>query len=239
LAIDDLPMPVVNFLNVIGVPWPYINEDQVHAFAGLVRDFGTAVETTHNDATKAVASISQAHSAASTEKMLNGWEKLSAQHVSEVLDACQVLAPALDAAADYIVAQKVAAIADLIGMAAAFIADQAASIATLGIAEAAVPAIIAAGRALMESLVQDLVQYVIGEVVEAAAKPLFAKVEAMLSGLDWSGGGSASGLAGTAGAGLELDAGSVRAQTALLRSHAANMRTHAVSFSSGVRALGF
>jgi hypothetical protein len=35
MAIDDLPLPVVNFLNVIGVPWPYINEDTVWEFAGL------------------------------------------------------------------------------------------------------------------------------------------------------------------------------------------------------------
>lgn len=34
MAIDDLPLPVVNFLNAIGVPWPYINEDQVTEFRG-------------------------------------------------------------------------------------------------------------------------------------------------------------------------------------------------------------
>jgi hypothetical protein len=29
MAVDDLPLPVVNLLNVIGVPWPYIDEDVV------------------------------------------------------------------------------------------------------------------------------------------------------------------------------------------------------------------
>lgn len=29
MAIDDLPLPVVNFLYVIGVPWPYVKEDTV------------------------------------------------------------------------------------------------------------------------------------------------------------------------------------------------------------------
>ena len=55
MAIDDLPLPVVNFLNVIGVPWPYIDEDQVREFATLTRQFAQAVETTHDDATRAVA----------------------------------------------------------------------------------------------------------------------------------------------------------------------------------------
>ena len=50
-----------------------------------------------------------------------------------------------------------------------FVADQAAAVATVGIAEAAVPVIIAAGRKLAESLIQDLEQYVIGQAIEAAA----------------------------------------------------------------------
>jgi hypothetical protein len=32
VAVDDLPLPVVNFLNVIGMPWPYIDQDAVIAF---------------------------------------------------------------------------------------------------------------------------------------------------------------------------------------------------------------
>lgn len=236
LAIDDLPMPVVTFLNAIGVPWPYINEDQLSQFATLTRQFGAAVQTTHEDATKAVSSIASAHKAASSQQMTDGWEKLSGQHVTEIVDACHVLAVALDAAAGYIVAQKIAAIADLAEMAAEFVADQAAAVATAGIAEAALPVIIAAGQKLMESLVNDLEQYILGEVVDAAAKPLFAKIEQMLAGLDWSQSGAAGGGQGQ---GIELDAGAVKAQTALLRQHAADMRAHATSFATAVHGLGF
>jgi hypothetical protein len=236
LAIDDLPMPVVTFLNVIGIPWPYINEDQVSQFATLTRQFGTAVQTTHEDATQAVSSISSAHRASSTQKMANGWDKLSSQHVTEIVDGCQVLAAALDAAAGYIVAQKVEAIAQLVEMAAEFVADQAAAVATFGIAETALPLIEEAGAKLMESLVSDLDQYILGQVIGAAAKPLFAKVEQMLSGLDWSQSGAADPGKGE---GLELDAPAVKAQTAALRAHASDMRVHASAFASGVRGLGF
>jgi hypothetical protein len=156
--------------------------------------------------------------------------------VKEILTGCEVLAAALDAAAGYIVAQKAAAIAELIGMAAAFVADQAAAFVTFGASEAALPLIEEAADKLMESLINDLVQYVIGEVVEAAAKPLFAKVEAMLSGLDWSQSGAAGPVKGD---GLELDAAAVRAATVALRGHGADMRAHAVAFASGVRGLGF
>jgi hypothetical protein len=235
MAVDDLPLPVVNFLNVIGVPWPYVNEDTVMQFATLVREFRQAVQTTHQDATETVAAITKAHQGASTQAMQSGWAKLSAQHVDELMTACTVLADALDVAAGYIVAQKLEAIGALIGMAAAFFADQAAAVVTFGLSEAAVPLIIEGAEAIVKSLVADLEQYIIGTVIEAAAKPLFAEVEAALSGLDWS----QSGTTATSGSGFSLDAPAVLAQTEVLRGHAATLRAHAATFQAGVKGLSF
>ncbi len=236
MAVDDLPGPVVNLLNVIGVPWPYVDEDTVTRFASLAREFGQAVRTTHEDATQAVTGISTAHRGASTQVMNSGWARLSDQHVTEIVTACAVLADALDVAAGYIVAQKLEALATLIGMAIAFIADQAASVATLGLAETAVPLIIEGAQRLVKSLVMDLQQYVIGQVIQAAAQPLFAKVEAAMSGLDWS---QAGGDGGQGGSGFGLDADAVRSQTEALRSHMSTMRQHGSNFRQGVRGLSF
>jgi len=235
MAIDDLPGPVVTFLNVIGVEWPYINEDSVMQFASLVRQFAQAVQTTHQDATTAIHGIAQGYQGASTQQLSSGWQELSARHVTELVDGCAVLADALEVAAGYIVAQKVAAVAELIGMAATFVADQAAAVATFGIAEAAVPAIIAAGKKLMESLVQDLEQYIIGQVVEAAAKPLFAKVAEAMSGLDWS----KTTPAATESTGFSLDEQLVRMHAEALRQHAQTFRSHAITFQQGIRELSF
>src|SRR5579883_970925 len=221
MAVDDLPGPVVTFLNVLGVPWPYLNEDEIRRFASMVRQFGQAVEQTHQDATRAIANISQAYQGASTQRMQSGWAHLSAQHVDEIVAGSHVLADALEVGADWVVAQKVEAIAELVSMAATFVADQAAAVATFGLAEAAVPAIIAAGRKLMESLVQDLEQYIIGQVVEAAAKPLFAKVAEAVAGLDWS----KTTPAGAESTGFTLEEQVVRANTAALRQHAQTFRS--------------
>jgi hypothetical protein len=236
MAIDDLPMPVVTLLNALGIPWPYINEQTVEQFADLTRQFGTAVQTTHKDATAAVSSIASAHRASSTQAMSDGWTKLSAQHVTDIVDGCQILADVLDAAAGYIVAQKAEALGVLIGMAVEFVADQAAAVVTLGLSEAALPLIEDATTKIMDSLIEDLQQYVIGQVIEAAAKPLFAKVGQMLSGLDWSQSGASDPGKGE---GLELDAPAVKAQTALMRQHASDMRAHASTYASGVQGLGF
>jgi hypothetical protein len=234
VAVDDLPLPVVNFLNVIGVPWPYIDEDVVVQFAQVVREFAEAVETTHRDATDAVVRIADAHQGSSTQAMNSGWSRMSTQHVYEIIDACHVLAGALHGAAGYIVAQKLEAVGILIGMAAVFVADQAAAVATAGLAEAAVPLIIEGAERVVKSLVMDLEQHVIGNVVETAAKPLFAKVEAAMSGLDWKGGATSAG-----GQGVRIDPVAVRVQTAILRSHAATMRGHGDHFHAAVSRLGF
>jgi hypothetical protein len=235
VAIDDLPLPVVNFLNAIGVPWPYLNEDTVSEFAGLVRRFRTAVESTHADATEAVAAITRAHQSVSTEVMQSGWTSLTARHVDELTAGCTVLADALDVAAGYIVGQKAEAIGVLVGMAAAFAADQAASVLTLGLAEAAVPAIVAGAEAVVRSLAADIEQYILGAVVTAAARPLFAKVEEALAGLDWS----QSGAVPATPTSVILDPPSVRAETAALRKYAETVQGHAVAFQQGVQGLNF
>jgi hypothetical protein len=234
MAIDDLPLPVVNFLNVIGVPWPYINEDTVWQFAGLVRQFRQAVITTHQNATASVAKIATVHKGASTEAMTSGWAKLSAAHVDEITTASTVLADALDAAGAYIVGQKAIAIGELIGLAAAFVADQAAAVVTLG-SEAALPLIEVAAEKLVESLEMDLQQYIAGQVIEAAAKPLFAKITAALSGLDWSQSGATAGKQ----PGLSVDPAAVAAQTMMLRKQATALRSQASDLAAQVRGLKF
>jgi Domain of unknown function (DUF4926) len=83
MAIDDLPLPVVNLLNVVGVPWPYIDEDMVSRFATFVREFGRAVQTTHDDATRGVAGIAAAYRGSATDTMMSGWGRMSATHVPE------------------------------------------------------------------------------------------------------------------------------------------------------------
>lgn len=236
MAVDDLPMPVVNFLNVIGVEWPYINEDSISQFASLVREFGQAVERTHQDATATVAKIAEAHQGASTRQMVSGWAELSSRHVTEIVDGSVIVADALEAWAGYIVVQKLEAIAQLVEMAVEFFADQAASVATFGIAEAALPLIIEAGQKVGQSLIQDLEQYVLGKVIEAALKPFMAKVQSLLSGLDW---GTTSPAGSGVGEGFSVDEGEVRAQLSILRAHSDTMAGHGQTLRQGLAGLSF
>jgi hypothetical protein len=236
VAIDDLPLPVVNLLNVIGVPWPYIDEDVVLQFATLARDFATAVRTTHDDATTAVAGIAKAYQGSATDAMSSGWARMSGRHVDEIVEGCHVFANALDVAAAYIVAQKAEAVAVLVGMAAAFVADQAAAVATAGLAEAAVPLILEGAELVVKSLIMSLEQHLIGEVIEAAAKPLFAKVDDALVGLDWSRSGATEVDAAT---GVSLDPAALAQHVAALRVHAGAIGQHGEQFARLVSSLEF
>jgi hypothetical protein len=108
-------------------------------------------------------------------------------------------------------------------------------VATFGLAEAAAPAFVAGAEAVVRSLAADIEQYLLGVVVTAAARPLFAKVEEALAGLDWS----RSGAATATPTSVVLDPGAVRAETAALHSHAAALQAHAAAFQQGVRGLSF
>lgn len=237
MAIDDLPLPVVTFLNAIGIEWPYLNEDSLHQFAQITREFGQAVAQTHEDATQAVSNIAQAYQGPSTRAMSSGWAHLSAAHVNEVTEACSILADALDAWAVYVVAQKGQALLQIGELAVGYVAALAAAPETLGASLAALPGLEELGEALGNSLIQDLEQYVIGQVIEAASKPLVEKVEAMLAGLDWK--NAPGGVDPIPSSTIQLDVGAVEQHANLLRQHADTMRSHAQNFQSQADGIQF
>lgn len=73
--------------------------------------------------------------------MQSGWEYLASNHISEIKTCCTAVADALEAAAGVIVAAKATAIGELIGMAIALFADEAAAAVTFDLSELALPAI--------------------------------------------------------------------------------------------------
>ena len=66
----ELPGPVVSFLSIIGVDWPNVNEDRVRDFASHVREFASAVDTTHQQATATVKQLGAHYQGASYEPLV-------------------------------------------------------------------------------------------------------------------------------------------------------------------------
>lgn len=238
----ELPGPVIDFLNFIGVDFPRVNEDSVRDFATHVRDFAGKIEDTHNAATGTVQKMSGAYSGASYEALVAKWSNMSSSHMTELVDTCKVVATALDVAADVIVAKKLEAIAQLAVMAASFVADQAASVATLGIAEAAEAAIIAGAKEIAKFLEQELEQYIIGEIIEKAITPLEGVVEKAVSGLVFNaasailGGGDGGG---SVGASFGIDPDALASHAAEMKGHSDTVAGHAQEFAGKISNLSF
>ena len=108
----ELPGEVAWLLNVIGVNWPAIDEDQVRVFAGHVRDFAGNIDATHQAASSTIRQMGSAYSGSSYEQLVATWARMSNDHMRELVDACHTVATAVDVAADAIVAAKVAAIGE-------------------------------------------------------------------------------------------------------------------------------
>lgn len=233
---------MVDFLQVIGINWPQINEDKVREFGTHLRDFATGLQDAHAQAQTTVQQLGQAYQGSGYEALLAKWGSTSTQHLTELVDGCHVVADALDVAADAIVGLKGAAIAELVVLAATFVADQAAAALTFGIAEAAEAAVIAAGRKAVDFLEQQVIQHITEEVVNAAVTPLMDKVSAAISGLVFEaaqaavGGGSAGASAGD---GFSIEPDAVRTYAAAMRQHAETVVGHAQTFASAAGSVDF
>lgn len=236
----ELPSEVAQFLNFIGVPWINVNEDKVRDFATHVRQFATDLGDVHQDATATLKSLGTGYSGAAYEALMQMWADKSSTHLTELIDGCGVLAAALDAAADFIAAQKVACLAELAVMAVSFVADQAAAVLTFGLAEAAEALIVEGAEKLMEFAEQQIEQYIIGQVLEAALKPLMAKMDGAVQGLLMSADQAGLGAAGIeVGPSFSVDLAHIGAHANQMRQHAQTVAGHTQTFTTNLRGLSF
>lgn len=234
----DPPSEVVSFLQFIGIDWPAVNEDAVREFGSHVKDFANNLTDAHQQATATVNQIGDSYQGAAYDAMRERWTNVTTRHTNEMVEACHVVATALDAAADAIIAMKGVAIAELVVMAVSFVADQAAAVLTFGIAEAAEAAIIAAGKKAIDFLEQQIEQYIIGEVLEAAIKPLAAKIESVLQGLSYDVTSAVSG-AGAVGPMFSIDTAAVQQHATTFQDHADTVRGHTQTLTSNLSGLSF
>lgn len=95
----ELPGEVAWFLNLIGVPWPNVDEDQVRVFAQHVRTFAENIDGTHQAASSTIRQMSAAYQGSSYEQLVASWARMSNDHMRELVDACHTVATALDVAA--------------------------------------------------------------------------------------------------------------------------------------------
>jgi uncharacterized protein YukE len=235
----ELPGEVVWFLNLIGVNWPNVDEDQVRVFAGHVRSFAANIDGTHQAATSTIGQMSSAYSGSSYEQLVATWARMSNNHMAQLVDACHAVAAAVDVAADAIVAAKMAAIGELAVMAASFVADQAAAVFTFGAAEVAEALIVEGAKKLINGLINQLELHILGEVIGKAVAPLEQIVERALGGLAFEGLESAPSSAGAVGASFGIVPDQLLGHAARMQGHADEIAGHAQAFGAAIAGVSF
>ena len=234
----ELPGPAVDLLQFFGINWPTINEDSVRELAGHVRQFAQNMDSVHQDASGTIQNMGNAYQGASLVALLDMWANKSSRHLQELTEACHVVASALEAGAEVIVGMKWAAIGELAALAVSFVADQAAAVATFGLAEAALAAIEMAARKAVDYLVQQIIGYLTSEIVGAALQPPLGKVTTALEGWAFQEMSSAVG-GGSVGASFMVHHDDLVAHSAVMRGHAETAAGHAQSFRAAVAGVSF
>lgn len=234
----ELPHEVAVFLNFCGVPYPDINEDDVRRLGEHVREFAGNVQQTHDSATGAIRDMGSVYSGYSYEQLISVWARMSATHMANLDAACKVVAKALDIAADVITVIKVAVLAELGALALSY----AAIIATPA-GPATGPLLTAAARRICEQMEQNLIAYILGEVVMKAIEPLERTIDDMVEGVVYDAASNALGVppppSSSAVLPLHIEPDEVLRYAKLLDEHADDIVRHAENFRDQVSTLDF
>lgn len=204
-----LPGPLVWVLNLVGVNWPDIDEDDLRAGATELRSVAAELESNTGDAKNSVAKMLAGNTSESLAVFNALWSKIADGHLPQLKEAMGLLADGLDVSAVVVVGLKVGAIVQLVALAAEIIADEAAAPFTFGASEAAVPVEIAATRAITKELVDQAVDAVEGQLMDVVGGAVFNALGAAGGELatqlvgDAVGAGHGVDLAGAAKAGMQ------------------------------------
>jgi hypothetical protein len=164
----ELPGWVADAFNLIGLPWPGIDENQLRAWAQDLRQYATATDALSSHSKSAVAAIVAGDESSFARTLAAQWG-FYRDVIADARGPMEDFAGALDGAADAVVAQKVVVIGAAVALAGEVIATQGEALFTFGLAEAEVPAEVAAARLIVRGALQVLEGELIGALVGKAA----------------------------------------------------------------------
>ncbi|MFI9813923.1 WXG100-like domain-containing protein [Saccharothrix variisporea] len=173
-----LPGEVAWVLDLLGVEWPNIDEDELRSIADDLRSLAEEMRGHTGDAKSDIADMLGVNSLDSLKRFEALWNKLADGHLDQLAQGFDLLGTGLDVAALVVVGLKLAAIVQLVVLAAELIADQAAAPFTFGASEAVAAAQIGITRTIVKQLLEQAVQSVEQQLLSAVTGPVFAALEA-------------------------------------------------------------
>jgi hypothetical protein len=172
-----LPGELAWVLDLIGINWPNIDEDELRSMADELRDIAGELKGHTGDAKGDIEAMLGVNSAESLELFEALWKKVADGHLEQLGEGLSLLGTGLDIGAVVVVGLKVAAIAQLAILAAEIIADQAAAPVTFGASEAAIPLEIEATNQIVKRILNQAIQTVEQQLLQVVEGPIFAALE--------------------------------------------------------------
>jgi hypothetical protein len=218
----ELPGWVVDAFNVVGLPWPGIDEDQLRGWATDLRQFSAEITALSGQSKSAVAELTAHSQSAFTKTLTSAWEHYHGV-ITGLGGPMDAFATALDAAADAVVAQKGVVIGAAVLLAGEVIATQGEALVTFGAAEAEVPAEVMATRLVVKAALQELEGQLLGILVTKAAAEISAHLGGAIARLV-----SGGGQVGAEAVALKADYGAMQTLATALTGHGARVDHTAV-----------
>lgn len=189
-----LPDEAAWVLDLIGVEWPNVDEDDYRDMADGLRSFASQVRGGRDATEDVVRQFLEGNEGLATAAFQNHWGKLSGTHLESLAEAADLGAMALDGAAVAVAGAKVAAIVQLGILAAEIIAAQASAPFTLGLSELGALGATQATRVIVRRLLKEAEHLLVEELMAVATGPIFSAIEGMAADLVIQVGANAVGL---------------------------------------------
>ncbi|MFF4105679.1 DUF6531 domain-containing protein [Streptomyces sp. NPDC001903] len=170
-------------LDVIGVAWPNIDEDDYRHMADALREFADDLLDDGQLANNHIERLLSASKGESIEALNAHWNKVKGKHFKDLAGAARTIAGAMDLAADAVYGMKVAAEIQLGYLAAE--AGIALSLipVTAGLSSLFGAAAMRATQEVIKRLIKECVEEAVGYIVSALTEPAVAALEGMAADL--------------------------------------------------------
>ncbi|MFF5257017.1 RHS repeat-associated core domain-containing protein [Streptomyces leeuwenhoekii] len=189
-----LPGYLNEALDLIGVNWPNVDEDDYREMAQAMREFAEDIDDGTADAHAAISDLLGTNEGLAVQALERHWSKVKGTHLANLAEAGRLAATALDGVAVLIEGAKLAAIAQLGILAAEIAAAVAAAPVTLGLSTLGGLAATQATRIAVKRIFQEVCEEVAARVVDVAMGPVYQSLGSMAGDLVVQLGGNALGV---------------------------------------------
>lgn len=210
----NLPHWLAECVNVLGFNWPEIDEDQLYEAATVLRNYAKSATDSANATGQRIDAMSSDYQGKSYEALVDIWAHQSRPHMDTMIQGFDLLATGLDMAGEAVVVMKGKVIAQLVLAAEEVGGDQVAAFFTAGLAEGALPFLIAAQNRILNGILNQFIAEVVGQLLTKTLGPVTAMVEQAANKLMY--GELAAAVAADAGDKLLLNEPAVRAHASAI-----------------------